>query len=177
LFNFKLTVDSPEWNYAGCLKYPKSVFAATGYANRWMEHRNSDYWLIDHRRTDIKWQYDLNFNIFEHVPKYVMTFQDIPPDNIIRYEDLSSIVKLYLRNAEKTEDDKRLTLSKYGTTLLIYHKKTGKVIFPEKEFWKMTLRDFNIDPYEFEELLKKPLHLIIDKYIVSIHFSGVEMPF
>jgi hypothetical protein len=166
-------VDSPEWNSEGNLKYPKSVFAATSYANRWMEYRNSDNWLIDHRRTDIKWQYDLNFNIFEHVPKYVMTFQDIPPDNIIRYKDNTSIVELYLRNAEKTEDDKRLTLSKYGTTLLIYHKKTGKVIFPEKEFWSKTLRDFNIVPDEFVELLREPLHRMIDKPIVKVQFSGL----
>jgi hypothetical protein len=81
-----LKIDSDsEWNN-GMLSYPNAIFASLSMDVLFNYEKDiKDIWVINTNNLNNKWWYDLNFGEDYH---YIMTFDDIPSENLELYQSM-----------------------------------------------------------------------------------------
>lgn len=141
--------DSKDWEHMPPLSYPGAVFAATSRGSMWKPPVvDYDIWLIDGSYPDIKWQADLNFYTgYQNAPHYVMTYQDIPPDQIERWDGTwKSIFGLYMKDVTKGEssDGKEIIFTKRGKTVMGYDKETKDLTLSDDIFWNYVQSEYEL---------------------------------
>jgi len=164
--------ESDRWSHMRSLAYPDAVFATTGVRYLWS--RTDDVWLIDGSYSAVKWQTDLNFDPHSEkengVPRYVMTYSDIPPDRIILFDGTyESHIRLYVRGLERKEDVHTVTYIRKSRPAIVFDKRTGTLSLNDSKFWNCLKEEFSEMGYAYD--LKVTMTKLLSLYIDKIQFG------